>query len=161
MARDLLVRSFGQPQALAQKLVQLDADLKHRTEEKDLAIDDQVPGQDESPALLYPDLPSFVSEYLAPIYARSLEGRRRVWCGQSWAHSDAIARLDALWQAWEYLRLDPTLGLSTWWLHYADPHMRELFDPDGPFKGCGRDRGHQPRVQPLPARPPPLARSLE
>jgi hypothetical protein len=34
------------------------------------------------------------------------------------------------------------LGVSTWWLNHADPHMRVLMDEEGPFKKCAYD-GHK------------------
>ncbi|MDQ0819407.1 hypothetical protein QFZ79_001702 [Arthrobacter sp. V4I6] len=43
----------------------------------------------------------------------------------------------------EHLRLEPALGISTWWLNHADPHMRILMDKEGPFNKCAYD-GHKP-----------------
>ena len=69
-----------------------------------------------------------------------------------WRSAEAISRLDALWRAWENLRLDGTTGMSVWWRDHADHHMAILMDPDGPFAGstdaCGRG-------EPLPYTPPP------
>jgi hypothetical protein len=42
----------------------------------------------------------------------------------------------------EHLRLKPALGLGTWWLNHAGPHMRILMDTEGPFKKCVSD-GHK------------------
>jgi hypothetical protein len=44
-----------------------------------------------------------------------------------------VSRLDALWRAWEHLRLDGVLGASVWWRDHADHHMRALLEPQGPF----------------------------
>ena len=44
-------------------------------------------------------------------------------------------RLEALWRAWEHLRLDPATGMSVWWRDHADHHMRVLMADDGPFHG--------------------------
>ncbi|MET8751684.1 DUF4913 domain-containing protein [Streptomyces sp. NPDC004667] len=42
-----------------------------------------------------------------------------------------------LWLAWERLRLESMLGMTTWWVQHADPHLRILMDPArGPFAGC-------------------------
>lgn len=41
--------------------------------------------------------------------------------------------MEAIWRAWEYLRLEAALGISTWWLNHADPHMRVLMDKEGSF----------------------------
>ncbi|MGV0111135.1 DUF4913 domain-containing protein [Arthrobacter sp. CP30] len=32
----------------------------------------------------------------------------------------AVSRLNALWRAWETLRLDPGTGMSDWWRIHAD-----------------------------------------
>jgi hypothetical protein len=40
-----------------------------------------------------------------------------------WKHADAIARLEALWRAWEHLRQDPHAGMSVWFRDHADHHM--------------------------------------
>jgi hypothetical protein len=52
--------------------------------------------------------------------------------------------MEAIWRAWEHLMLEPALGISTWFLNHADPHMRVLMDKEGPFKKCAYD-GHQSR----------------
>jgi hypothetical protein len=51
--------------------------------------------------------------------------------------------MESIWRAWEHLRLEPALGISTWFLNHADPHMRVLMDKEGPFKKCAYD-GHKP-----------------
>lgn len=55
---------------------------------------------------------------------------------------EALIRMESIWQAWEHLRLEPAVGVSTWWLNHADPHMRVLMDKEGPFKKCAYD-GHK------------------
>jgi hypothetical protein len=50
--------------------------------------------------------------------------------------------MESIWRAWEHLRLEPALGISTWFLNHADPHMRVLMDNKGPFKKCAYD-GHK------------------
>ena len=111
---------------------------------------DASDGDEEPPALYFPNVEVFVRELLAPTYRRSLDGRHRTWCPQWWRHAEAITRLEALWRAWEHLRLNPALGISTWLRDHADPHMATLLDPDGPFKGCSPDKGHGVRLDPLP-----------
>lgn len=106
--------------------------------------------------LRFPDAAAFVEGYLAHAYARDVSGRAAAWCPQWWRHDEAVGRLEALWRAWEALRHDPALGLSTWYRDHADHHMAVLLDPDGPFRGCSPDRGHRPReVPPLPCDPVP------
>ncbi|MFF2243326.1 DUF4913 domain-containing protein [Arthrobacter sp. NPDC058130] len=43
-------------------------------------------------------------------------------------HPEALMQMGSIWQAWEPLRLEPALGISTWWLNHADPHMLALTD---------------------------------
>jgi hypothetical protein len=61
--------------------------------------------------------------------------------------------MEAIWRAWEHLRLEPALGVSTWWLNHADPHMRALMDKEGPFKKCAYDGHKPPRTPGLAALP--------
>lgn len=92
----------------------------------------------------------FVVEVLAPMYRRQL-GHGRTWCPDWFKHPEATARLEAMWRAWEHLRLDPATGMSVWFRDHADHHMGVLLDPDGPLKGCSPDSGHSPRpLAPLP-----------
>ncbi|MFC9894710.1 DUF4913 domain-containing protein [Nocardia sp. NPDC127579] len=109
----------------------------------------------------------FVENYLSLIYRRDVsEQARRSWCPEWWKHAEAVVRLDALWRTWEHYRLIPATGLSIWMLDHADPHMRELFDPEGPFLHCSPTRGHRDQLPPLPLKSPergmfgePLTRS--
>lgn len=106
--------------------------------------------------LYYPTVEAFVRELLAPTYRRHLDGgRTRTWCPQWWNHAEAITRLEALWRAWEFLRLDPATGVSVWLRDHADHHMAVLMDADGPFKGCTPEKGHSDRLKPLPVEEPP------
>jgi len=112
----------------------------------------QVDGAE--PELYYPDVVSFVTKHLAPMYRRSLSANSTTWCPQWWRHAEAIARLEALWRSWEHLRLGPSTGTSVWFRDHADHHMAVLLSADGPFKGCKPD-GHGERLQPLPLIAPP------
>jgi hypothetical protein len=109
----------------------------------------------DAASLYYPTVERFVTEQLAPMYRRSLDGRNRTWCPEWWKHAEAIARLEALWRAWEHLRLDPATGMSVWFRDHADHHMAVLFDPTGPFKGCSVADGHGERLKPLSVEPAP------
>ncbi|MEJ7894180.1 MAG: DUF4913 domain-containing protein [Solirubrobacteraceae bacterium] len=111
-------------------------------------------GVDDPPELYYPDVVAFVREQLVPMYRRPLGGQGVTWCPQWWRHAEAIARLEALWRAWEHLRLDPATGMSVWFRDHADHHMPVLLSADGPFKGCKPDK-HGERLDPLPLDPPP------
>lgn len=98
----------------------------------------------------------FVEEHLSPSYRRSLSGTDRTWCPSWWKHEEAISRLESLWRAWEFLRLDGSTGMSIWWRDHADHHMGVLLSADGPFKGCKPVAGgHAASKLPLPCDPPP------
>jgi hypothetical protein len=83
----------------------------------------------------------FVSHFLSLVTERRTGGPV-VWCPSWWSHPEAVARLTALWRAWEALRLEAATGMSNWWTLHFDPHMRVILDGErGPFAACGR--GHQ------------------
>jgi hypothetical protein len=100
----------------------------------------------------YATVEDFVRELLAPMYRRALDGTDRSWCPEWWRHAEAISRLDALWRAWEHLRLDPDTGMSVWFRDHADHHMAVLLDSEGPFKRCSK--GHR-ALDELPLEPAP------
>ncbi|MGW1674602.1 DUF4913 domain-containing protein [Streptomyces sp. NPDC002324] len=112
-------------------------------------------GKKKPPPLVFPHVEAFVTDYFAPTYRRKINGSSAVWCPEWWRHPEALQRITAIWRAWENLRHDPALGLSTWFLQHADPHMRVLLDPDnGPFNGCSPKDGHSSRPSPpLPVKP--------
>lgn len=116
-------------------------------------MSDTEPMDDEEP--VFPDLDAFVSEHLSQLIRRRVNGTSLTWCPGWWKHPEAISRLDALWRAWEHLRLDPALGMSQWWLYHADPHLAALMDPDtGPFAACSPTEGHTGYpLGPLPVDP--------
>ncbi|UGQ13505.1 DUF4913 domain-containing protein [Yinghuangia sp. ASG 101] len=107
--------------------------------------------------LMFTRLDTFVGDYLAAVVERRLSNGTLLWCPEWWQHPEAIARLTSVWRAFEHLRGDPALGLSTWWLNHADPHLRHLMDPDyGPFAACDPNVGHTEfPLGPLPVSPAP------
>lgn len=101
----------------------------------------------------YATLTEFVEDFLLEMCWRDTSAASAIWCPEWWRHPAAILRLDALWRSFEALRLDAALGMSTWLLQHADPHMAVLTDPQGPFKGCNKQ--HSERQRTLPAGPAP------
>ena len=67
------------------------------------------------------------------MHSVSRQNTRFRWCPQWYLHPEAVARLEALWKAFEHLRHDPPLGAAIWWRDYTDPTMTALTAPDGPF----------------------------
>jgi hypothetical protein len=91
------------------------------------------------PRPVYPTVHAWVAGWLVTMYPHDLldHDRKLRWCPHWHEHPEAVARLDALWQAWEALRLVPGTGIASWWTTYADPIMGRLLDPDhGPFRRC-------------------------
>lgn len=113
---------------------------------------------EDKPSLYYPNVARFVSDYLADVFHRRYAEHGRTspfqWCGQWWRHPEAVSRLDALWLAWEQMRMEGGTSMSAWWRDYAGPTMRALFDPHGTFEGCTPD-AHDPKGRPLPLVEPP------
>ncbi|WP_130865280.1 DUF4913 domain-containing protein [Acidipropionibacterium timonense] len=89
-------------------------------------------------------LDQFVA-FIRSIYQRRT-GRNtgQCWCPTWWRHAEAVYRFDALWRAWESLRINrPDTGIMDWLVQYADPTMAVLLSSSGPFRRCSNERGHQ------------------
>nr|WP_205800279.1 DUF4913 domain-containing protein [Microbacterium paludicola] len=110
------------------------------------------------PTLYYGSVDEFVREYLVKNYRRRVDGQRTVWAADWWNYPEATIRLDALWRAWEHLRLAPTTGMSVWFRDHADHHMSVLLDPSGPFAAADEGRNREnvnEKGGELPYAPPP------
>lgn len=94
--------------------------------------------------LVYDSAEEFLHEYLLPLYNRPIDARNGKWCSRWFLHAEAVSRVDALWRAWEHLRLDPATGLSVWWKDHADVHMAVLMSQKGPFYACSSTRHNAP-----------------
>lgn len=114
-----------------------------------------APDVDTAPVNHFPDVQTFVSEFLAVVYARPVDEARTSfrWCPRWWDHAEAVSRLEALWKAFEALRLDPTTGAAVWWRDYCDPAMAALTGSEGPFKSCSPMTHKIPEDLPLVAPP--------
>lgn len=100
------------------------------------------------------DPEEFFSQFLAVHIQRRLGGSY-TWCAQWWLHSEGLSRIGSMWTAFEYLRWEGALGMSTWWLHHADPHLAVLMSKDsGPFSACKPDK-HSDALPALPHMPAP------
>lgn len=97
-------------------------------------VEDDSSEEDE-PELAYPNVHEWVRLWLRFAYKRKVDGRNRLWWAKWWQIDEALMRLEALWRAWEHLRLDPGTGMSVWWRDHADHHMPVLMSTDGPFSG--------------------------
>lgn len=113
----------------------------------------------EEPELIYGSVAQWVHEFLIPVYRRvlSANGSNSTWCPSWWMHAEAVIRLEALWRAWEHLRLDGKTGMSVFMKDHLDHHMAVLTDTKGPFDGCTLDRGHDGEaLKPFPIVTPPV-----
>jgi len=96
---------------------------------------------------MFDRLDDWVSNWLIPVYVRSLEGAEVTWCAKWWLHPEAYVRLDSLWRAWEYHRLQPGTGMAVFMRDYLDHHMVVLISQAGPFTGC-KPSGHGEHLPP-------------
>lgn len=112
-------------------------------------------GETEDPKLHFPTVYAFVADFLVHVYPRQLRDQDNAykWCPRWFLHPGALSRLEALWKAFEALRLEPGVAASTWWNEHADPCMTVLTDPAGPFARCGPGKHQQ--SPPLPVEDPP------
>lgn len=106
--------------------------------------------------LQFATLNEFMLGWLAPIYRREVSAygadAKLRWCPQWFRHGEALSRVNALWRAFESLRLEAATGMSTWWKDHADHHMPILMSLDGPFKYCSPIDGHREEYVDLPTR---------
>ena len=107
--------------------------------------------QNRRPVFTNPE--EFMVGFLSPLIRRRMGGTH-TWCAHWWAHPEALLRITAIWETWEHFRHEGALGMSTWLLHHADPHLAVLMSRDnGPFTACKPDRHTLP--DPLPTTPTP------
>ncbi|MBV7708203.1 DUF4913 domain-containing protein [Nocardia nova] len=120
-----------------------------------------VAAAEAEPELKYPDVETFVEKYVAHVFRRevSMQGTENKirWCRDWYLHGEVHARFEALWMAFEALRQGPGPEQSSFWLNHFSPMMREIFDPEGPFKYCTVSGGHRDKLVPLPWNPAPRA----
>ncbi|MDQ2729254.1 MAG: DUF4913 domain-containing protein [Actinomycetota bacterium] len=107
----------------------------------------------EEGGALYPSFETWMIEWLVPTIRRPLRSGV-MWCPEWWRHPEAMARLDALWRAWESARLEGGGGMSYWWTMHFDSHWAVLTSDRGPFAAC-KDRTHDDRLEMLPCSSPP------
>lgn len=120
------------------------------TSDQDQKATSDGQGSDEQPEPLYPNVEEWVIGWFAPIIRRRISGGN-CWCPQWWQHGEVISRLDALWRAWEALRLDPATGMSVWWRDHFEPHWSLLSDRErSPMSQCTPKSGHSGEHDPLP-----------
>ncbi|MEV7644264.1 DUF4913 domain-containing protein [Streptomyces rubiginosohelvolus] len=99
-------------------------------------------------------LSDWVNYLFLPVYGREISSSRP-WCARWDEHPEAVARLHALWLAWQQLT-DTEAGLSgpsTWHRDHLDQALVHLRAPDGPFAACTTSptrQNHRVLVTPAP-----------
>lgn len=99
---------------------------------------------------VYDSVVEWMHGFFLPTFIRTAGGPFR-WCERWSEHGEAMLRLEAMWRAWEVLRLDAGLGMSTFLLHHLDPGLAALTAGAGPFAQCTPDRhgpSHLPGAHP-------------
>lgn len=117
--------------------------------EVDDDFDQDLGDEAAAPQPVYPSVTEWVTRWLAHMVPRRLDGGQVAWCS-CWAeHNEAVARLGALWAAWETTNLEGGTAPSMWWVHHFDAQWAQLTATNGPFAACGSGR-HHPDPPPLP-----------
>ena len=126
----------------------------------DVIPDDSADEEKEKPRKYEcKSLPDFV-EHLLAMFPKHRGNNEVIWCREWYEHPEAVNRLQALWDSWEHVRLEPS-SLSAWIRDHADYHLGVLIHPQGPFKGCVMGDANTPAshrddpATPLPIKRPP------
>lgn len=94
----------------------------------------------------FASLDVFVEQFILPNFAHENEGADTRWCQTWWRHTEAVTRLEVLWEAFEVARLEPAPAMSKWFIHDFDPHMRVMTDKAGVFHACQSTCGSIPKT---------------
>jgi len=96
---------------------------------------------DQQAAEEFEPLAVWVHELLVPVYIGE-PTPNRPWCPRWWEHLEVLARLHALWLAWQELTTPAVggyTGPSTWQDEHLEPALAILRSPEGPLAGCTTD----------------------
>lgn len=123
-----------------------------RAEQTQAAVDHETgevtPGFSEPAAVSEPDVRAAFLGWLQE-HLLTLEPVDNAWCPQWWEHPEAVARLFALWLAWEGASAEGAdlSDRSSWWVYHWGHHGPILLDrKTGPFRDCDAQRGHLERA---------------
>lgn len=108
---------------------------------------------------LYRSLPDWYAAWLAKTIERRFDATGTgtlTWCPRWWAHPEVIARLEALWRAWEVARHQDGDAPARWFAQ-LDQNLKTLMDAKlGPMADCGPDTHRRyANTRPLPNEPTP------
>jgi hypothetical protein len=79
----------------------------------------------------FPNVGEWVEHYLIPHWRRPRHIGK--WDERWWEYAEVLSRFEALWRAWEALRLEGMTGMAIFFRDYLDPTMAVITDPNGPF----------------------------
>ncbi len=115
---------------------------------------DSLDDDEVQPEPAFESVEEWVSGYLAVVVNRNIStqpGRGLSWDARWWRHPEVVARLTALWWAFEGARersSEDRSAMSGWWVDHCEPHLRVLLDSEsGPMSGARQDGtwfGHPP-----------------
>jgi hypothetical protein len=120
------------------------------------AVPPPAAGPPAPPPLRFATPQEFVA-WFAGVYRRDVVDVPDLrWCPDWWRHAEASILLVDLWRTYEAARHEKVGGMSVWFRDHANPHMRTLLDPLGPFRKCSVDNGHHHsgELEPLPVTMP-------
>jgi hypothetical protein len=85
--------------------------------------------EEEKPETFFVNVLDFVVSYMSKVYAESTtQSARRIWLNDWWKYSAIVARMNALWIAWE--RSYKANQIEVWFLNAAEPMMRYIGDKE-------------------------------
>lgn len=85
----------------------------------------------DSMETVFPNVAAFVKHWLLPTYRRNPSKHR--WDPKWWEYQEVTIRLEALWRAFEFYRLEGPTGMGVFFRDHLDPTMREITSDNGPF----------------------------
>lgn len=92
--------------------------------------DDETPDETEVETY-YPNVYMWVEHWLLPHWKRDVTQAR--WDPRWWEYTEVLSRFEALWRAWEFLRLEGPTGMAVFFRDYLDTAMPIITASDGPF----------------------------
>lgn len=122
-----------------------------------------VDDSEQEAAPVHDDVEDFYRRAFGPLYALhdpspgSMQSSRPAarWCPTWTEHEDVVARLTAIWFAWETAHEEGGAAPAAWIRDHADYTYRWCMDDNGPFRRC-KDSHYV--LQPFPVDAPPTPR---
>jgi hypothetical protein len=108
--------------------------------------------EDDQESHAYETVEEFYSAVYAPLYslfdpdpsAMASRENNVVWCPVWTEHQDVVARLTAVWFAWETANEEGGKAVSSWIRDHADYEFAWCMAETGPFRRCRS--GHSPKL---------------